>query len=60
MNLKPFEDKEHVEKLREERDKLIESLSNYPIDANEKRFIIKKLQDITEKLIKKAQYAKDK
>lgn len=57
--MNPFADVEEIERLRKERDLLIDSLSNYEIPEDEKRFIIKKLRDITEKLVEKAKYSKD-
>jgi len=56
---KPFEDKEEVEKLKLERDLLISSLSSYNMPETEKLFIIRKINNITEKLLKEARYGKN-
>jgi histidinol-phosphate/aromatic aminotransferase/cobyric acid decarboxylase-like protein len=59
VNLKPFEDKQEVENIVKERERLIESLSDFDIPDSEKRFLIRKINNISEKLLKKAQYKKD-
>lgn len=59
MSMHPFADEEEIERLREERDRLINSLSEYAIPEDEQRFIIRKIKNITEKLVEKARYAKD-
>ena len=55
---RPFEDKEQVKKLKLERDLLISSLSSYDMPETEKMFIIRKINNITEKLLEKARYGK--
>lgn len=59
MEFKPFADEEEIERLREERDRLIDSLLKYAIPEDEQRFIIRKIKNITEKLVEKARYMKD-
>ena len=49
MSFKPFEDKEEVASIKKERDELIEILKNYDIPADERRFIFRKIQIITER-----------
>ena len=53
MSFKPFEDKEEVASIKKERDELIEILKNYDIPADERRFIFRKIQIITERLLEK-------
>jgi len=55
---KPFEDKEEVEMLKLERDLLISSLSSYQMPDSEMMFIVRKINNITEKLLEKARYSK--
>jgi len=57
--IKPFEDKEEIEKIQKERDKLIEFLDDFDIDDDERRFIVRKINNISEKLLEKARYKKD-
>lgn len=57
--MRPFADKEEMERLRNERDELIEHLNNFSIPEDEKRFIIRRISNITDKLLEKAAYAKD-
>lgn len=56
--IKPFEDKELVQNIIEERDRLLESLENEDMSDSEKRFLIKKIKHISEKLLEKARYGK--
>lgn len=58
MDFKPFEDKEEVETIKKERDNLIELLKNYNIPKDEKRFILRRIQIIAQRLLEKARYAK--
>lgn len=58
MDFKPFEDKEEVETIKKERDNLIELLKNYDIPKDEKRFILRRIQIIAQRLLEKARYAK--
>lgn len=59
MNFQPFADEEEMQRILDERDKLIADLEKYPMNQDEKRFVIRRLQVITEKLLEKARYAKD-
>lgn len=59
MSFHPFADQEEIDRLREERDLLIQDLEKFPIDQDEKRFIVRKIRNITEKLVEKARYLKD-
>ncbi len=59
MEFKPFEDKEEVERLQKERTDLVLSLENFNIPEDEKRFILRKINNITERLLHKARYAKN-
>jgi len=58
--MKPFKDELLYEKIEQERDKLLEYLEKYDMEDSERRFIIKKIQNISEKLLEKANYAKNK
>ena len=57
--MKPFADNEEIRKIQEERDSLIELLNSYNIGSDEKMFIVRRISIITEKLLEKANYAKD-
>lgn len=59
MRFAPFEDTEEVEKLQKTRDELIASLETFNIEDSEKRFILRKINNITEKLLELARYKKD-
>lgn len=54
----PFEDKEEVENIKKERDELLRQLELYDIVDSEKRFLIRRIEIITEKLLEKAKYSK--
>jgi|13_taG_2_1085334.scaffolds.fasta_scaffold00468_4 hypothetical protein len=54
----PFEDKEEVEKIKKERDDLLRQLESYDMVDSEKRFLIRRIEVITEKLLEKAKYSK--
>lgn len=58
MDFKPFEDKEEVERIKKERDELIEILGKYDIPKDEKRFLMRRIQIITDRLLEKARYGK--
>ena len=58
MKFQPFIDEEECERLRKERDELIRQLDKFPIPEDEKRFIIRRISNISEKLLEKAKYAK--
>lgn len=58
MSLNPFLDKEEVEKIKKERDELLEIISKYNLPESELRFILKKIENITQKLLEKAKYSK--
>jgi len=60
MTFRPFEDKEKVEQIKRERDELIELLGRYDIPEDERRFLIRRIEIITDKLLYKARYAKDR
>lgn len=57
--MKPFEDKEEIEKIEAEREDLIKVLTRYNIPKDEQRFLVRRISIITEKLLEKARYAKD-
>jgi len=57
---RPFEDPEEIEKILEKREELIQSLQNFLITEDEKRFILRKISIISNKLLESARYAKDK
>ncbi len=59
MEFTPFADKEELAKLQKERMELIDSLDDYSIGHEEKQFILRKINNITEKLLHKARYIKD-
>ena len=56
---KPFEDPVEVEKILEKREELIQSLQDFTITEDEKRFILRKISIISNKLLEKARYKKD-
>ena len=56
---RPFEDPEQVEKIRQKREELIESLGDFNIPEDEKRFILRKISIISERLLRAARYFKD-
>ena len=58
MSLNPFLDKEEVEKIKKERDELLEIIGKYNLPESELRFILKKIENITQKLLEKAKYSK--
>lgn len=58
MDFKPFEDQEEVDTIKKERDNLIEMLKNYDLPKDEKRFILRRIQIIAQRLLEKARYAK--
>lgn len=60
MRLSPFEDKEKIEKIKKEREELLRILSTYSISESEKKFIIRRIDVITDKLLEKARYSKNK
>lgn len=51
---RPFEDKEELEKIRRKREELIQSLEKFDLPEDEKRFILRKISIISEKLIEAA------
>lgn len=55
---RPFEDKEEVERIEKERDALIRTLEDYDMESSERQFILRKINHITEQLLKKARYMK--
>ena len=56
---RPFEDPEELEKIRQLREELISSLQDFNIPEDEKRFILRKISIISEKLVNVARYKKD-
>lgn len=54
----PFEDEEEVESIKKERDELLRQLEKYDIVDSEKRFLIRRIEIITDKLLEKAKYSK--
>ena len=56
---RPFEDAEELEKIRQLREELISSLQDFNIPEDEKRFILRKISIISEKLVNGARYKKD-
>ena len=57
---RPFEDPEEIEKILEKREELIQSLQDFTITEDEKRFILRKISIISNKLLEKARYKKDR
>ena len=49
---------EKVDTIKAERDRLIAELQNFEMEETERMFIIRKINNITEKLIKAAHYGK--
>lgn len=58
--LNPFADEEEIDRLEGERNQLIDDLETFPINQDEKRFLVRKIRNITNKLIEKARYLKKK
>jgi hypothetical protein len=58
MDFKPFEDQEEVDTIKKERDNLIEMLKKYDLPKDEKRFVLRRIQIISQRLLEKARYAK--
>jgi hypothetical protein len=58
MSFHPFQNDEEVERIKKERDELLDMLNNYNMSDSEKRFIIKRIENITKKLLEKAKYSK--
>ena len=58
MDFRPFEDKELVRKIEEERERLIAELEKYDLGSDEARFILRKISIISNKLLEKARYGK--
>ena len=56
---RPFEDPKELEKIRQLREELISSLQDFNIPEDEKRFILRKISIISEKLVNGARYKKD-
>lgn len=59
MDFKPFADEEEIKRIKKERDELIEMLKDYNIPKDERRFILRKIQIITERLVEQANYKKN-
>lgn len=59
MEFTPFADQEELARLQKERMELIDSLDDYSIGDDEKQFILRKINNITEKLLFKARYSRD-
>lgn len=55
----PFEDEKLTEEIKKERDELIKDLERYDMPDSERKFLIRRINNITEKLLKKAKYSKD-
>ena len=56
---RPFEDPEELEKIRQKREELILSLGDFDIPEDEKRFILRKISIISDKLVAANRYKKD-
>lgn len=54
----PFEDEKLIEDIKKERDELIKQLERYNMPDSERRFLIRRIENITQKLLDKAKYAK--
>jgi hypothetical protein len=54
----PFEDEELIEDIKKERNELIKQLERYNMPDSERRFLVRKIENITNKLLEKAKYAK--
>lgn len=54
----PFEDEKLIEDIKKERDELIKQLERYNMPDSERRFLVRKIENITNKLLEKAKYAK--
>ena len=46
-------------KIKEDEEKLLQELENYDILDDERKFLIRKINNITEKLLEKEQWKKD-
>lgn len=58
--MKLFKDQEAIDETFRKRDELIHSLGSLIESSDERRFIVKRINDITEKLIEQLNYSKDK
>ena len=58
MSFHPFQNDEEVERIKKERNELLDMLNKYNMSDSEKRFIIKRIENITKKLLEKAKYSK--
>jgi hypothetical protein len=55
--MRPFKNEEEIKKVKEERINLIESLQVFKhLGDDEKRFMVRRINIISEKLIKQAMY----
>lgn len=58
--MKLFKDQEAIDETFRKRDELIHSLGSLIESSDERRFIVKRINDITERLIEQLNYSKDK
>ena len=58
--MKLFKDEEEINKIKKERDGLIHILTTYNMSDSERRFLTRRISIISDKLINKALYGKDK
>ena len=52
MKFKPFEDKKLMEDIKKEREDLIRIIKDLDIDASERKFIVRRITIISEKLLR--------
>lgn len=57
--IKPFECPVVLDKIKEEREELIASLARFDMPESERQFILRKINNISERLVRAGRYAKD-
>ncbi len=58
-DFKPFECPVVLDKIKEEREELLASLAKFDMRSDERQFIIRKINNISERLVRAGRYAKD-
>jgi len=54
--MRPFKNEEEIEMIKKERESLITIVTNFNTSEDEKRFILRRINIITEKLLEQAMY----
>lgn len=58
-DFKPFECPIVMDRIKEEREELLASLSRFDMPDSERQFIIRKINHMSERLVRAGRYAKD-